>query len=85
MANRFKVVTGGPYPHFITTTVVRWLPVFVSEAYFDIVINNLQYLREHRGLLIHAYVIMPTHLHGIIILLDGDCKRFPQTSSGLKV
>lgn len=72
MANRFKVSTGGPYPHFATITLVRWLPVFVSGDYFKIILDSLLYMREHRGLLIHAYVIMPTHIHAVLTALNDD-------------
>jgi len=72
MANRFKVVHGGPYPHFVTASVVRWLPVFVAGPYFKIVLRSLDHLRAERGLLVHAYVIMPTHLHAILTASKDD-------------
>ncbi len=72
MANRYKVIEGGPHPHLITCTIVRWFPVFVSEPYFSIVVGSLQHLRENRGLSIHAYVVMPTHLHAIVTALRDD-------------
>lgn len=72
MSNRFKVVHGGPYPHFITTSIVEWLPVFISGAYFETVLDSLSHLRENRGLLIHSFVIMPTHIHAILTASHDD-------------
>ena len=72
MAHRFKVIHGGPYPHFITMTIVRWLPVFVSGEYFNIMLSSLNYVREHRGLAVHAYVIMPTHIHAVVTAGQDD-------------
>ena len=72
MAHRYKVLTGGPYPHLITCSIVRWFPVFTSGEYFRIVVDSLQYLRTDRGLLLHAYVIMPTHLHTVVTAIGDD-------------
>lgn len=72
MAHRFKVIKGGPYPHYITCTVVRWVPVFTSGPYFGIITDSLKHLRDNRGLLIHTYVIMPTHLHLIVTAANDD-------------
>ncbi len=66
---RFKI-SEDCYPYFLTSTIVKWLPVFVSPATCDIVIDSLQYCRDKKGLRIHAYVIMPTHLH---LVLSSDC------------
>lgn len=53
------------YPYFITCSVVDWLPVFLESRYCDVIVDSLKYCRENKGLLIHGYVIMPTHLHAI--------------------
>ena len=52
--------------YFITATVVEWLPIFVSAACCDIVVNSLEYCRQHKGLKIHGWVIMDNHLHAIL-------------------
>lgn len=72
MANRYKVIPGEAYPYLITCTIVRWLPVFVSGQYFQIVVNSLQHLRQNRSLAVHAYVIMPTHFHAIVTADNND-------------
>ena len=72
MANRFKVIQGGPYPHFVTFTIVRWYPVFVSGPYLRIILDSLEFMRKNRGLLVHAYVIMPTHVHAIVCAIGDD-------------
>src|ERR1022692_1109512 len=52
--------------YFVTMTVVEWLPVFVSEATCRIIAESLNFCHVRKGLRIHAYVIMPTHLHAIL-------------------
>jgi len=58
-------------PHFLTCRVTKWLPVFTSEPYLRIVANSLAYCRERKGLLLHAYVVMPTHVHLIVSAVEG--------------
>ncbi len=72
MAHAHKADKSEVRPYFITMTIVNWLPVFTDPACCDIVLSSLAYLREHRGLAIHAYVIMPTHIHAIVRALTGD-------------
>ena len=50
-------------PYFITMTVVGWIDVFTRQRYCDVVIENLKYCIENKGLLLYAYVIMPSHIH----------------------
>lgn len=56
--------------HFFTFSVVDWLPVFVSEANCLIITDSLNFCHKRHELRIHAYVIMPTHLH--LIAFDQD-------------
>ena len=59
------------YPYFVTASIVKWLPVFVSQQPCQVITDSLSYCRDHKGLRIHAYVIMPTHIH-LIVSADGD-------------
>lgn len=60
------------YPHFVTSTIVHLIPVFRRDEYFRVLTNSLNYCVEHRGLRIHAFVVMPDHTHLIRSHLDGD-------------
>jgi len=51
---------------FVTFSVVDWLPVFVSERACRILVDSLNYCHHQKGLRINAYVLMPTHFHGIL-------------------
>jgi putative transposase len=53
-------------PHFVTSTVVEWLPVFTSSDYCDILVRSLLHCREHKGLKIYAWVILDNHFHAIL-------------------
>jgi putative transposase len=54
--------------HFVTMSVVNWLPVFVSDGAFRIVADSFNFCHERKGLRVNAYVVMPTHLHAIVFL-----------------
>ena len=62
---RYKVHSKTTSCFFSSLTITDWVPVFQNDKYFDIIIDNLQYCRENKGLLLLGYVIMPTHLHVI--------------------
>ncbi len=49
--------------HFITLQVVDWVDVFSRESYRKIIIDNLAYCQQHKGLEIYGWVIMSNHLH----------------------
>ncbi|MBN2015274.1 transposase [Candidatus Dojkabacteria bacterium] len=49
--------------HFFTLRVVEWINIFTERAYTQIIIESLKFCRKEKGLLLHAYVIMPNHLH----------------------
>ncbi|HWB58734.1 MAG TPA: transposase [Chthoniobacteraceae bacterium] len=67
--------------HFITSTIVEWLPVFTTSACCDILIQSLKYCRKEKSLRIHGWVILDNHFHAIVSgpeLADTirDLKRF---------
>lgn len=58
---------------FITTTVVNFQNIFsYGDAYNNILLNSLKHLiNEHKALLI-AFVFMPSHIHLIINMPEGE-------------
>jgi REP element-mobilizing transposase RayT len=66
--------------HFITSTVVGWLPVFTRANRCDLVVESLKYCRAHKELRIYAWVILDNHFHAIVSAPDlsrvlADLKR----------
>ena len=60
--SKYKVLDNS-YPHFLTCTVVNWIPIFNDLALIDILLASLGFMQEHNRLTIYAYVIMDNHLH----------------------
>lgn len=74
--SRYKI-TNATQPHFLTCTVLHWIPIFTRPATVNIVFESLQFLMKE-GLKIHAYVILENHLHLIAQSdnLNRDIARF---------
>ena len=72
------VITEPDRPHFLTRTVLEWLPVFTRPATVQIVLDSWRYLNEHDRLKLHAYVILENHLHFVAQAprLDNCVQRF---------
>ena len=56
---------------FVTLTVVGWVDVFSRSCYTDILVKNLQFCQQHKGLELYAYVMMTNHLHLVVAQREG--------------
>jgi REP element-mobilizing transposase RayT len=74
--SRYKI-TEPTAPHFLTFTVLHWLPIFTRTETVNIVLNSFQFLQSD-GLKIYAWVILENHLHVIAQSddLSKDIQRF---------
>ena len=52
--------------YFVTMTVVNWIDIFTRPDYKHIIVDSLNYCNSHKGLNIHAWVLMTNHLHLLI-------------------
>ena len=50
-------------PHFLTCTVVAWLPIFTQPDTVGIVLDSWRFLREQERLTLYGYVVLENHLH----------------------
>src|SRR5262245_34937666 len=72
MSNKYKFLNpDGVY--FVSFATVYWADIFTRNEYRDIVVNSLTHCMQHKGLNIHAYVIMTNHIH-LIISRSGNEK-----------
>ena len=81
MTRRYKVVDDTSC-YFITCSTVWWTPVFISSETCEVIIESLFYCRKQKGLHVFAYVIMPTHFHGIVSA--GQADELPGVMRDLK-
>jgi len=60
--SRYKVMEPTA-PHFLTCTILHWIPIFTRVESTNIIFESLKYLQQTDNLQIHAYVILENHLH----------------------
>jgi putative transposase len=53
-------------PYFVTFTIVNWVDLFTRKDYCDILLESIRFCQKEKGLILYAYVIMPSHVHMII-------------------
>ena len=57
--------------HFVTFTVVNWIDLFIRDEYREILIKSLKYCQDNKGLIVHGYCIMTSHIHLILSVEEG--------------
>jgi putative transposase len=62
--SRYKI-TNNTAPHFVTFTVLHWIPIFTNPDTVNIIFNSLKFLQKD-GLKINAFVILENHTHFIL-------------------
>jgi len=79
--SRYKIVDPA-LPHFVTCTVLHWIPVFTRPATVEILLESLHFLMKD-GLQVYAYVILENHLHLVAQSddLNRDMARFKSYTS----
>lgn len=73
--------TDGRVPHFLTCTVVAWLPVFTRPETVQIVLDSWRFLQAHDRITLYGFVVLDNHLHWIASAEDlskevGDFKSY---------
>lgn len=63
--SRYKIYES-THPHFITCTVLHWIPIFTRTETSAIIFDSLKYLIKNDNLKLYAYVILENHLHLIV-------------------
>ena len=57
---------------FCTFATIGWIDLFTRPVYRDIVVENLRFCQQQKGLIIYAWVIMSNHLHLIVAHEKGN-------------
>nr|WP_309755318.1 transposase [Flavobacterium sp.] len=74
MSEKYKVIDSTA-PTFITITVVDWVDLFTRPLYCNILDESLNYCIKEKGLSVHAYVYMTSHIHLIVTALEGELQN----------
>ncbi len=49
--------------NYLTCSVTGWVDLFSRQVYRDILLDSWRFCQDNKGFQVHAYVIMPNHLH----------------------
>ena len=63
--SRYKIYEP-THPHFVTCTILNWLPVFTRKESVNILLDSLIYLQKEEDLKLYAYVMLENHIHLIV-------------------
>ena len=74
MSEKYKVIDSN-IPTFITLTLIGWVDLFIRRRYTDLLDESLNYCISNKGLKVHAYVYMTSHLHLIITSGKDDIQN----------
>jgi putative transposase len=65
MSEKYKFVDDeGMY--FVTMTTVGWVDLFTRFELKHVIIDSLRHCQKEKGLVIHVWCLMPSHLHMIV-------------------
>ena len=70
MSTKYKATTTEE-AYFITITTVGWIDIFTRLSQKHNITKALEYCQKNKGLEIHAYVIMSSHIHLLCKATDG--------------
>lgn len=54
------------HPHFLTCTVLNWIPLFTRPATVQIVLDALLYRQQQHNWQVYGYVILENHVHLLV-------------------
>ena len=63
--SRYRVVEPDA-PHFLTLTVLEWLPVFTRPDTVNIILEAFTFRQQNPTFRVYGYVILENHLHCIL-------------------
>jgi REP element-mobilizing transposase RayT len=66
--SRYKIYEP-THPHFVTCTILHWIPLFTRKESVQIILDCFEFLKKKDNMKLYAYVILENHLH---LVLESD-------------
>ena len=57
--------------YFFTASILNWKPILLDSRLKSIIIDSLNFLFLEKAIKIYGFVIMPNHIHLILMPLDN--------------
>ena len=67
-------------PHFVTLTVLNWIPLFTRPATVEILFEALRWRQQERGWSLFGYVVLENHCH-LVLQAPGLAKQLAEFKS----
>ncbi len=64
-------ITANDELYFLTLTVVDWIDDFTRKELCEDLLDSLKYCQQHKGLIVYAWCLMPSHLHLVVSVKEG--------------
>ena len=80
----FKYAIRSDRLHFLTHTVVDWIDVFTRRELAMVVVDSMNFCIEHKGLEVYVWCLMPSHLHMIAAVKEGNEKELSDVMRDFK-
>jgi putative transposase len=64
--------------YFFTSTINSWQNLLLKDERKQIILDSLKYLVEKNRISLHAFVIMPNHIHLVLTLGEEETKEILQ-------
>jgi putative transposase len=77
-------IAAGVGPHYVTFSVVAWLPVFIDKSACKIITDSFNFCIQKKYLGINAHVIMPTHLNTLVFDVAFQAERLKTTLDDMR-
>ena len=61
--------------YFWTATINKWQRLLEKDEYKNVIIDSLQFLTDENKVDVYAFIIMPNHIHGIIVISDVGARH----------
>ena len=70
------------YPYFVTTTTRKNIKLFSEQKWADSLLSCLYYGRENKWYLLLSFVIMPEHLHLVVVPQSKNISQIMKAIKG---
>jgi REP element-mobilizing transposase RayT len=67
--------------YFVSFATIYWIDVFIRNTYKNVFLESLYYCQKNKGLKVHAWVIMTSHVHMII---SSTCNKLEDIMRDMK-
>ena len=66
--------------YFFTATINKWQQLLSTAERKQIILNSLKFMCDDNRIVLHAFVIMPNHIHLVLSIQENESKKSIQLS-----